>query len=687
MATAIHGPDVEIGDITVHDITMTCAISRRLVQILLSHSGPICAGIPPRVSAFRGWLEAILDSIDAFENEAHEVRTLVSSVNDGIRIGYQLIKVTNWQIPDNDELKTAIVAYHFPEKTRPSVDPTCIEYALNQLIPRDRCTLGDLIRAGHMKESATDLLLGRVSTLLHRELRRKSIDHRIIEMSRGEQVHDVDMQKDDWYLVHTETLNGVFQYKGPVNGRLRFKDVQTGNTLIVEITPALVLHQYVPVGEAIARAQKAYMNLEIDHLKKFSYTAFMEFGSGERDGSLRTQLRRLAVVSQLHSYEIDNSRRMVLSAFVKRPSESTFSVKKCKPQNLVVIGGGVSGLVTAIHCVQNCLMSGGFVTLYESRDSYKREAASFELAQVVRLDPRLISMLRFHLGSVFEDHFIPLRGETDAHLGNTVPSQGFAELTIKSLEGMLHREAVELRSRGLMNYYRGSGIDFDVEKGLFSKKGASLKAGDNIRMQDGRWRVVAHHFPRPLDRRELRAGQDYDLLFRREERVAVYRLVEAYPDTYDLYSFGALRAEVGLPNALRGSFDEFEIFQKGTARVEPLQIVLESLDGGRVERKTIDFDQVKDERFQLDVFDSHVLVAAGKPENTDEHFAVTTEEPYGVCCIEGLKVSMLMVSQHIILYCRTSCKLLSDFLFSISSVRNGSMLSTSPVTGWASLMI
>ena len=32
-----------------------------------------------------------------------------------------------------------------------------------------------------------------------------------------------------------------------------------------------------------------------------------------------------------------------------------------------------------------------------------------------------------------------------------------------------------------------------------------------------------------------------------------------------------------------------------------------------------------------------------KPKNTDEHFAVTTGEPYGVCCIEGLKVSMIMV--------------------------------------------
>lgn len=161
-----------------------------------------------------------------------------------------------------------------------------------------------------------------------------------------------------------------------------------------------------------------------------------------------------------------------------------------------------------------------------------------------------------------------------------------------------------------MNYYCGSGIDFDVEKGLFSKKGSSLKEGDNIRIQDARWRVIGHRYPRRLARNQLRVGRDYDILFRRHERVGAYRLVEAYPETYDFYSFGATREQIGLPNVVRGSFDQFEIFQTGTARIDPQGIVLASLDG-LSEEMTVDFDRVKDERFQLDVLNSHVLVAAG----------------------------------------------------------------------------
>ena len=49
--------------------------------------------------------------------------------------------------------------------------------------------------------------------------------------------------------------------------------------------------------------------------------------------------------------------------------------------------------------------------------------ARFERAQVVRLDARWIAMLRYHLGSLFEDIWVPASGETDPHLGNTLPAQ------------------------------------------------------------------------------------------------------------------------------------------------------------------------------------------------------------------------------------------------------------------------
>jgi hypothetical protein len=59
------------------------------------------------------------------------------------------------------------------------------------------------------------------------------------------------------------------------------------------------------------------------------------------------------------------------------------------------------------------ILSDGRVTLYEGRDSFHQEAASYERAQIVRLDPRQITMLRYHLGMSFEDVFTPLKGETD----------------------------------------------------------------------------------------------------------------------------------------------------------------------------------------------------------------------------------------------------------------------------------
>lgn len=58
--------------------------------------------------------------------------------------------------------------------------------------------------------------------------------------------------------------------------------------------------------------------------------------------------------------------------------------------------------------------------VYEARDAFDQEASSFERAQIVRLDNRLVAMLRYHLGTGFEDVFIPARGESFAHLGNSL---------------------------------------------------------------------------------------------------------------------------------------------------------------------------------------------------------------------------------------------------------------------------
>jgi hypothetical protein len=87
---------------------------------------------------------------------------------------------------------------------------------------------------------------------------------------------------------------------------------------------------------------------------------------------------------------------------------------------MIVIGGGPTGIVTTIHCTENVLASGGVMKLFESRDAFVSGGATFERAQIVRLDARWIAMLRYHLGTGFEDLWIPASGETDPQLGNTL---------------------------------------------------------------------------------------------------------------------------------------------------------------------------------------------------------------------------------------------------------------------------
>lgn len=77
-------------------------------------------------------------------------------------------------------------------------------------------------------------------------------------------------------------------------------------------------------------------------------------------------------------------------------------------------------MLAAIHCTQNVILTGGEVKLYEGRDAFDQDASSFERAQIVRLDARQVAMLRYHLGTGFEDVFIPAAGETDPHLGNVL---------------------------------------------------------------------------------------------------------------------------------------------------------------------------------------------------------------------------------------------------------------------------
>jgi len=124
-------------------------------------------------------------------------------------------------------------------------------------------------------------------------------------------------------------------------------------------------------------------------------------------------------------YTFDETKRQYIP-FLCEPTNSVSTQSKrakyvrAPPQSVLVVGGGPTGLLTTIHCAEACLATGGAMKLQEARDAFAQGGSTFERAQVVRLDARWISMLRYHLGTIFEDVYIPASGETDAQLGNTL---------------------------------------------------------------------------------------------------------------------------------------------------------------------------------------------------------------------------------------------------------------------------
>jgi hypothetical protein len=76
------------------------------------------------------------------------------------------------------------------------------------------------------------------------------------------------------------------------------------------------------------------------------------------------------------------------------------------PQSMIVIGGGPTGLITTLHCLENVIFSDGNMRLYESRDAFSKYGLQFERSQIVRLDPRWIVMLRYHLGHTLFFHVV-----------------------------------------------------------------------------------------------------------------------------------------------------------------------------------------------------------------------------------------------------------------------------------------
>jgi len=414
----------------------------------------VCAGIPSMVNPFQQWLQAIGLACQKIEQEAAQVKNLVLSASKGIQLGYDLFTQVSWQIPSDKYLEKMILDFIHQNDVNPSMKLP-IRSALELTTPRDKRTLIELVRKNLADSKPAKLLLGRVKTLLQRELRRERLNRCIQQMSTGKSA--TRFIHGEWYWLVEGDKQEVYLYDrvGSSDIARKFVHLNSGQERFVSHLPSGVeIMTYVAVAEEISRAQKAFMTMELEHGQKFTYSAFMEFTF------LRRWLQKLVVVSQVTCDELDNARLNILKEvqqtgqrkakvrklvpgmlYYRFVSESQnylpfihstnieqkterqskpHEVVRYPPQSIIVIGGGPTGLMTTIHCAENVLRSGGSVRLFEARDSFVKGGSSFERSQIVRLDARWIATLRYHLGSSFEDVFIPASGETDSQLGNTL---------------------------------------------------------------------------------------------------------------------------------------------------------------------------------------------------------------------------------------------------------------------------
>ena len=139
-------------------------------------------------------------------------------------------------------------------------------------------------------------------------------------------------------------------------------------------------------------------------------------------------LRRLAVVSQIFCTELDNARLNLLREVQKKdavtvtpgdllpgqsyyiydsrfnvyapfvckkkygPSDPEWSklekvqIVKIQPQSMIVVGGGPTGLLTVIHCIESVLLSGGSLKLFESRVAFDKGRAGSNCSTRCSLD-------------------------------------------------------------------------------------------------------------------------------------------------------------------------------------------------------------------------------------------------------------------------------------------------------------
>ena len=217
----------------------------------------VCAGIPLFIKPFQRWVKAIDIACDMVENEAAKVYKIVSSVEKGILLGYEIFTQVKRKVPSDIQLERFILD-HINGKHVPPRTELRIRSALQLTTPRDKRTLIDLVKNNLTETKPAKLLLGRVKTLLQRELRRELINKCIGQMSMGNRVVSEPVHGEWYWLEETDGEHAVssdlymHDKSGSTSKARRFVHVDSRKErYVLRSAKGVNFRAYVAVGETI----------------------------------------------------------------------------------------------------------------------------------------------------------------------------------------------------------------------------------------------------------------------------------------------------------------------------------------------------------------------------------------------------------------------------------------------------
>uniref|UniRef100_A0A7S3L929 Uncharacterized protein n=1 Tax=Amphora coffeiformis TaxID=265554 RepID=A0A7S3L929_9STRA len=155
------------------------------------------------------------------------------------------------------------------------------------------------------------------------------------------------------------------------------------------------------------------------------------------------------------------------------------------------------------------------------------------------------------------------------------------------------------------------------------------------------WKVTELEYQQTLPWEQLTIGNDYGVFVPEAGKICRFKLVKVDLDSGE-YCFRALDGEHQDRVVRRqNSPSIYPIDTPANAHGSVTAVVLKCVDtrGAEPRVETLPLRSIARKKFALDVGFTHVFECIGKPKESDTHLCITTYEPYGVACLQGLKVS------------------------------------------------